>query len=504
MSRTKKVFYNSLSTAILQILTVISGLIIPRMMLETYGSELNGLVSSVVQFISYFNLVEAGIAGAAIFALYKPLANKDYKEVNGIVSAAKKFYFQSGYIFTILVIGFALIFPLYIETEALSKINVSVLIIIIGSSGFLEFFTLSKYRVLLTADQKTYILSVASIVQVVLNTAIIVILTKNDVNIVLLRLIALTSILSRSIILMTYFKLKYKFLNFNEKPNIAALKQRWDALYLQILGIIHSGAPIVIITLMLRDLKLVSVFTIYSLVIGGISGLLGIFINGLSASFGEIIARDEIKTLQKSYKEFEFSFYILISIVYAVSFHTIMPFIKIYTSGISDINYNLPLVGFLFVLNGLLFNIKTPQGLLVISAGLYKDTRVQTTIQGAISISLGIVLAPYFGIVGILIASIISNLYRVIDLLIFIPKRLTKLPIMDTVYRIIFLLFAIIVVNVTLLFINYEPNTFVIWIFYTIAISLYAVGIVLVTAYLFDKIEMMNIYKRLKLIIKKT
>lgn len=39
----------------------------------TYGSETNGLITSLQQFIQYFTLLEAGLSGAAIFALYKPV-----------------------------------------------------------------------------------------------------------------------------------------------------------------------------------------------------------------------------------------------------------------------------------------------------------------------------------------------------------------------------------------------------------------------------------------------
>ena len=73
MSRTKKFLYNSISTGFFQIVLMISGLITPRIMLKYYGSEINGLISSINQFIVYFNLVEAGLSGAAIYALYKPL-----------------------------------------------------------------------------------------------------------------------------------------------------------------------------------------------------------------------------------------------------------------------------------------------------------------------------------------------------------------------------------------------------------------------------------------------
>ena len=69
-NRTQKFVYNSMSTAIMQIFTMVVGFIIPKVMLNSYGSEINGLVSSISQFIAYFNLVEAGLAGAAIYSLY--------------------------------------------------------------------------------------------------------------------------------------------------------------------------------------------------------------------------------------------------------------------------------------------------------------------------------------------------------------------------------------------------------------------------------------------------
>ena len=57
MSRTVAFIKNSASTAFLQVITMFVGFFIPRIMIGTYGSEINGLVSSVSQFIAYFNLL---------------------------------------------------------------------------------------------------------------------------------------------------------------------------------------------------------------------------------------------------------------------------------------------------------------------------------------------------------------------------------------------------------------------------------------------------------------
>ncbi|MED4600762.1 hypothetical protein P9314_08595 [Paenibacillus validus] len=503
MNRTKIYFYNSSTAAFYQLILVITGFILPRVMLEYYGSEINGLVSSINQFIVYFNLVEAGLSSAVIYTLYRPLADKNYKAINAIVVAAKKFYTLSGYIFISLTLGLSLIYPLHIKLDSLSPLSVGLLILILGVNGALEFFTLAKYRVILTADQKTYVVSLASIVNIVVSTLIITSLAMHQVSIVIIYFVALLSIFLRSFILMGYVKLKYKYLDYNEKPNFSALNKRWDALYLQVLGAIHKGAPIVILTIVTGNLKLVSVYTIFNIVITGINGLSSIFISGLSASFGDIIARKEEQKLQKVYSEFEFIYYCLITIIYAVAFITIMPFIKIYTSGINDINYYLPFIGFLFVLNDLLYNIKTPQGMLVISAGMFKETKLQTTIQGAIAVILGIILTPHFGIVGVLLGSILSNLYRDIDLMFFIPKKLTKLPVKQTAYRIIRIFTTISIIYLPFVFIKINPVSYASWFSFAFIIFIFAVLIVLIISLIFERVYVMSSVNRIISILKR-
>ena len=210
-----------------------------------------------------------------------------------------------------------------------------------------------------------------------------------------------------------------------------ALDKRWDALFLQIVQAVQVGAPTVIATVF-TSLKTVSVYSIFNMVMNGINSLLNIFQNGLSASFGDLIARKEQKKLQKAYSEFEYAYYHLIFIIYTVAAVMLQFFVNIYTSKVTDVNYNQPLLAILFVVNGLLYNIKTPQGMLVISAGLYKETRWQSLTQALIAVILGILLAIPFGLYGIMIALSLSNLYRVIDLLFFIPKNITHMKVSES------------------------------------------------------------------------
>lgn len=435
MTRTEKFMRNVAAFGFLQVLMMGYGLVVPRLMLEYYGSEINGLVSSIMQFMSYFNIVEAGLGSAAVFALYKPLADNDNQRISNIVTAAKEMYYTAGKIFLGLVVALSILYPMYISVSNMGYWQVLTLVFILGLTGITNLFVLAKYTALLTANQRLYIISIADGVRVILSTVFIYLLAKYDTNIIFLYLVIAIIMALKATIVVWYARTRYKEIDYSSKtPEYEALNKRWSVIYLQGLNMIQNGTPVILLTLFVKDLKVVSVYVVYNIVIHGIRSVLEIFRNGLHTGFGELLAKGELKRFQEAYTDFEFAYYNMIGIVYAVSFVMIQPFINIYTSEITDTNYNLPYIGFLFVLNAFLYIIKTPQGMLVHAAGLYKETRVQTTVQGAIGLILGCILVYDYGIEGVLFGAIASNIYRDIELPYFMAKNVTKLNFINT-YR---------------------------------------------------------------------
>ena len=92
MSRTENAIKIVAASIIQQIIIVICGLILPPLIILTFGSEVNGLVSTIKQMLTYFNVVSLGIGASCQVALYKPLANKDYEIVNGVLGATRIFF----------------------------------------------------------------------------------------------------------------------------------------------------------------------------------------------------------------------------------------------------------------------------------------------------------------------------------------------------------------------------------------------------------------------------
>ena len=498
--RTNKFIKNVIGSAVLQIVTIVTGFISPKLMLGAFGSEINGITSSILQFISYISLVEAGLANATVFALYKPLAKKDIKERDAVISASRISYRNIGLIFVLLSVVLAAVYPFIGKTDALNYGELFILVLILCASGTLNFFILAKYRTLLTADQCSYAISYSSAVQLVVYIVLIYGAIKLNWGIIAVRAVGVLPMFLTALILYIFVKCRYGKINFYEKPNMKALDQRWNAMFLQILGVVRSGAPVVIMTWIL-DFKLISVYTIYNMIAGSITTCISVFTSGLSASFGDIYATGDKKLLHKSTEEFRTAFYILITIVYTVMLVTLMPFISLYTEGITDANYYLPLFGILITLNGLLDNMKAPHGMLVFSFGKFKVVKKQNMIQAVIIIVLGVVFTYLWGLVGIMAALCISNLYMLVEMLRITPKYLVDMSIRKNIFQLIRMFVIVFGLYFLCLSFGYVPTTYVQWLIYAVIVGVIAVAVTLGTTLIFEYETMKSLWRRAKFVV---
>ena len=112
--RTKRAVYNIFFNLLLQIVVIVYGFIVPKIIISNYGSEVNGLVASITQFLSYIALIEAGFGGIIQYLLYKPIAEKNYNKINDILAASKKFFTKVSFIFVIYIIILCFVYPLFI------------------------------------------------------------------------------------------------------------------------------------------------------------------------------------------------------------------------------------------------------------------------------------------------------------------------------------------------------------------------------------------------------
>ena len=267
MNRGEKLFYNSIVSIISQIVTMICGFILPRLILTRFGSSYNGITASISQFLSVIALLRSGIGGATRASLYKSLANNDTEQISATIKATEIFMRRIAIIFLGVVAVFACIYPYFVKDEFEWWFSAS-LVLILSLSTFIQYFFGITYGMLFQADQRQYISRLLDTAAVILNTLLSVILIKLGVGI---HGVKLGSTVAYSItpITLNYLAKKQYHLNKKAKPDFSSISQRWDAFFHQLATFIHSNTDITLLTIF-TNTKEISVYTVYYLVADGL------------------------------------------------------------------------------------------------------------------------------------------------------------------------------------------------------------------------------------------
>lgn len=495
--RTKQAFMNAAFSLLLQVVLAVSGLLVPRFFIAMYGSAVNGLVSSVTQFITYLSLVEAGVGAAGTVALYKPLADKDNDRVSGILSATRVFYLRSGLIFVGLVGLLVVFYPYLVNSEIQDGGFVRLMIILLSLSGIIDYFILGKYRVLLMADQRGYVLYGFQIIGTIVMTVLSLWQIHIGCSALVVKGTAAAVFIGRSIAAILYCKRHYKHYKFNVPPIKEAFTQRNAALVHQIVGVLANNAAVVLLTVMVKKdaLAEVSVYSVYNLVAYSLSTLLTSLTTGLTPSFGEVISKDEKEVLKSSYSIYELVMFLLVFICYICMALLLYPFVSLYSMQFADAtNYVRTELVVLFTLAGILQAIRQPALTLICAAGHYKQTQGRAIIELAISLAFSLALTPKFGIVGVMVAMCMSYLYRTTDIIFYSAKHFLNGTLKKTLLRLLRNAVTMgVLVTAGILWLPHSTLGWLGWLGQAVLVGVVSVGALVLVNYVFEPQEIKKV-----------
>lgn len=412
----KRSIYNIIIGVLGQTITIVMGIILPKLFITSYGSEVNGLMTSITQIYVYIGLLEAGIGAATIQALYKPIANDEKEEINSILASTDRYYKKTGFYYFIAIILFALIYPFTIKSD-ISKTSIFLVIIFTGIGSAINYLFQGKYKLLLTAEGKSYVVSsIATIINVVTNIGKIICIYLGY-NIVIIQLVYCLINISQMIIFGVYIKRYYKWLDLSVKPNNGAISQKNFVLIHQISSMVFSNTDILILTYF-TNLKIVSVYSIYNMIYTTISNILAAVNSGLVFTLGQTFQVDKKKYI-KLLDCYE-TYYMSINFaLYTITFLLISPFLKLYTAGITDINYIDKYLPILFLCVQTLIAGRSAMLNTINIAGHFKNTWKRSVIESIINLVVSLIFVRKYGIYGILIGTISALLYRTVDIIIY-------------------------------------------------------------------------------------
>lgn len=422
-SRSKKATYNILSNAVYEGVVMISSLILPRLILTHYGSAYNGIVTSATQYLSLISILTVGVTASTRVALYKTLAANDLQGTSSIVRATEIYMRKIAMILMAYIIGLAVLYPIIVKT-GFSFFDVSILIFIIGLSSFAEYYFGITHRTLLLADQSVYISNVFNTIATIASIIVAVLFIYIGYSIQIVKLSTVLIHVLKFIIQNQYISTHYK-LEKRCKPDESAIKGRKDAMMHALANIVHDNTDVVVLTLF-TDVKLVSVYTIYHLVMNALYKIQMILNSGMEPIFGNMWAKKETEKIKSTLEFFEFITVFFCSVAFSTTLITILSFIKIYTHGVTDVEYIRPMFAIVITIATAVQVIRTPYVCFIGGIGHYKQTKKAAIIEAATNLGLSIVLVNIIGIVGVAIGTFAANLIRTLHFGFYIDDNVIK------------------------------------------------------------------------------
>ncbi len=411
---TRKIKLNFIFGILGQIVTLCIGIIIPRLFITSFGSEVNGFINSMNQVFVYVALLEAGVGAASLQRLYAPAGKNDREEINRILSATNYFYNRVGILYVVLVALLAFAYPL-IVSSTLDYWLMVVLVLLSGMSGALPYFFQAKYKLLLQAEGKGYVISALATTTSILLSSEKLILLLLGFDVIAVQSAYLIINLLISLIYIMYIKKQYSWIEFSRKPDLSVISQRNSVLIHQISTLVFNNTDIFIITFFC-DLVSVSIYVLYKNLISLIVGLLSNFMSSFSFKMGHCFEDKKIFLYLNDMFE-----PLCISLTFAlmtITYIFITPFMKLYTDGM-DANYLIPYFALLFCIMEILANIRTPALNAITFAGHFKQTQWRSVLETVINLISSLILVYFLGINGVVVGTILALLYRTVDMIIY-------------------------------------------------------------------------------------
>ena len=417
----KIVLINIFCSLFQQCVVIICGFILPRLIIRSFGSEVNGLVSSLTQFLSYISLIEGGLTGVITANLYKPLVDKNDELLSKVIKSASQFYKKIAIIFSIYTVILAVVYPLIVKTS-FSFAYASTLTLILSFTFLIQYLFSISWKTLLNADKKGFIVSLSYSLVVILNTVISIVVIKLFNNIHVVKILSATIFLIQPIIYNFYVKRHYK-IRKDVEADSNLLAQRWDGFAINLAAFIHNNTDIVVLSL-LGTLSQVSVYSVYLLVVNGIKSVIMAVSQAVVPTVGAAYAKGDKEALDKAYNRYEFIILALTFLLFTIGGLCITPFVKLYTAGVTDVNYNQPVFGWFLILAELVYCAKEPFLMMAYSANKFKDLKVIAYIEAALNIVISLALVKKMGLLGVAIGTLVAMTVRSVYQIIYLHSNI--------------------------------------------------------------------------------
>lgn len=406
-SRTLNTFRNIVAGLINQSVSIILPFVNRTIILWSLGAEFTGLSGLFTSILSVLGIAELGFNTAIVYSLYRPMYEKDENKICEIVSLFKRIYEIIGTIIFILGMAIMPFLKSLIYGSYPSEINLYLIYFLYLINSVISYYLFAYKECLLIADQRQDIAqNIRTIVNIVryLLQFIILIVFHNFYYYLIIAIIG-TIITNLGIQYITQKRYSYfKQIKSKQKIPTQLITQIKGLMVNRICDTFRNSFDSMIISGYI-GLTATAIYGNYYYIYSAVYGIMLTICNAMSASIGNSIVEKNETHNYHDLLVFSAIFAVIMGISTALLACLYQPFMKLWAG--KDLllsTYNM----FLFCIYFYVINMNNIRNQYISGTGIWWKLKKSYIIEAVANLLLNFILGKYFGITGVLLATIIT------------------------------------------------------------------------------------------------
>lgn len=380
-----------------------------KIFLDCLGAEFIGMTGMLMNIMSYLSVAELGIGTSIVYFLYKPLQENNHQKTNEVMSMLAYLYRCIGFIIGFIGILVSLLFPWWF-----GNISAGLPLVYFAFYSFLASsiagYIFNYKQLLVSANQKQYMVSAYFQTISIAQSLTQIILAYYYRNLYIWVVVGLVFTTIGIIVFNIRIRQLYPWLNISLKEGKKKLKEYPEVLkktrqifVRKIKDLILYKSDEILVGAFVSVIK-VAFYGNYTLIINKFLYLVNILSDGLSAGVGNLIAEGDENKIMKIYWEMTAARFFILGVI----IFSLIMFLQHFIGCWLGQRYQMEeLIVYLLIFN--LFIRLQPAAVYIFigASGLYSDVWTNW-VELIVNIVVTLLLAPIYGIVGILLGKIIS------------------------------------------------------------------------------------------------
>lgn len=408
INKSKYSFYNAVSALCMTLVNGLLGIIVTHFVIKYFGSDFNGLNSAANQIVNVILVLEGGFTLASNVALFTPLGNQNYDQVNGILSATKKRFSRIANVFFAVGILVSRIYAINAKSNLSDELITAIIVMTVTPAAF-NLFHAAAFRVLLQAKQQEYVISLMTASTIGIGHLLNIITMVLGGSMWMIRCNTMILAVINNLLIVRYAKKSCPFVDLSVPPQWNFIRGTRDVMIQKITGVIYGAAPIVFLTIVpTGSTALASVYAVYNNVFLMLKSLLYAITDAPRLGLGQLLTQRERKDIWLVFRTYEYFVYVIIFVLLTTAYVLILPFISIYTSGITDVDYHDSMIAVLMVVTTVIEVSHIPSGHVINMAGKFRISMFIQAVGCMALVTCMLVGEQLWGVYGLLLAVLLT------------------------------------------------------------------------------------------------